>query len=149
MDVMTVTKAAFWLRHKHLHLQCFISNYEHASKVQSDWKRYERLESMRLSVLLRIVFTFVYGVKGNERADMFAGNAEISAGLAMDHANVFHAFHEASRVEDSGWEGDSTTFVKLKFGHVKLSTTRHNLFVDSNRVVVNQMITDTVSRYTL
>jgi hypothetical protein len=71
-------------------------------------------------------------VSRNECADMFTLKAVLSGGRTMDHGDVLHCFREAGWVEDSHEHGNSTTIVRLRDGHIKLGTARHEHFVGSN-----------------
>jgi hypothetical protein len=110
------------------------------------------LDSLRRSNLICIFVIFVpghTGVRKNERANRLAGTAVIYYGSAMNHSDVLHALCEAERVDDSLEDSESDTMERLRDGHVKLGVTRYEQYVGSQRRIVNQMRTGTVSRHTL
>jgi hypothetical protein len=91
-------------------------------------------------------------VRGNERAHRLAGTAVISGGHAMDDADVLHALSEEGKVKDILKNKESSTMVRwsdLRDGQVKLSAARYEHYIGSQRRMVNQMRTSTVSRHTL
>jgi hypothetical protein len=62
---------------------------------------------------------------------------------------VLHAIREAGRVEDSLGDKESSTMERLSDGQVKLGTARYEQYAGSQRRIVNQIRTGTVSRHAL
>jgi hypothetical protein len=62
---------------------------------------------------------------------------------------VLHALRQMGRVEDSLGDKESSTMERLRDGQVKLGVARHEQYADSQRRMVNQIRTSTVSRHTL
>jgi hypothetical protein len=89
------------------------------------------------------------GVRGKERADRLAGTALISDGCAMDHVDVLQALSEAGRVEDSLGDKELSTMERLRDVQVKLGAVRYEQYAGSQRQIVNQIRTGTVSRHML
>jgi hypothetical protein len=67
-------------------------------------------------------------------------------GRAIDHADVLHALRETGRVEDSLGDKESITMERLRDGQVKLGAARYEQYAGSQKRIVNQMRTGTVSR---
>jgi hypothetical protein len=88
------------------------------------------------------------GVKRNERTDRLAGTADISYGREMDHTNVLHDLREEWKTH---METRSQVLWKalLRDGQVKLGGTRYEQYAGSQRRMLNQIRTGTVSRHTL
>jgi hypothetical protein len=60
---------------------------------------------------------------------------------------VLHAVREAGSVEDSLGDSVSDAMERLRDGQVKLDAARHEHYAGSERRIVNQMRTGTVSRH--
>jgi hypothetical protein len=120
-------------------------------KIESGWMCREWLISLRWLNLVSISLSFLSqampGVRGNERADRLAGMGVIFDGRAMDHADMLHALNEAGRV-DSLADSESDTMERLKDGQVKLGAARYEHHAGSQKQIVNQMRTGTVSHQT-
>jgi hypothetical protein len=71
--------------------------------------------------------------------------AVIFNGRAMDHADALHALREAGRLEVSLGDKESNTMERLRYGEVKIGAARHEHYAGSQRQMVNQMSTGTVS----
>ena len=72
-------------------------------KIESGLLRRQWVESLRKSVLTRLVFIFVpghTGVRGNERADRLAESAIVGDGQAMDRADILNVIRDARREAD-------------------------------------------------
>jgi hypothetical protein len=67
----------------------------------------------------------------------------------MGDADVLHALREARRVEDSLGDKELSTMERLRDGQVKLGAARYEQYAGSQRRLVNQMKTGSVSRHTL
>jgi hypothetical protein len=67
----------------------------------------------------------------------------------MNHADVLHALCEAGRVKDSLGNKESSTMERLRDGQVKLGAARYEQYAGSQRRIMNQIRTGTVSRHTL
>jgi hypothetical protein len=107
------------------------------------------LISLKRSNLVSTSFIFVpghAGVRGNKRPNGLARTAVIFDGRAMDHADVLHAVREAGRVKYSLGNKESSTMERLRDIHVKFGAARYD---GSQRGIVNQMRTGTVSSHTL
>jgi hypothetical protein len=103
------------------------------------------------SNLLCIFVIFVpghIGVRGNDRGDKLAGIATISDGRVMNHAYVLHALCEPGRVEDSLVDSYLDTTEKQRDGQVNLGAARYEHYAGSQRRMVNQMRTGTLSHQT-
>jgi hypothetical protein len=62
---------------------------------------------------------------------------------------VLHALRQAGRVEDSLGDKESSTIERLRDGQAKLGEARYKHYAGSQRRLVNQIRTGTVSHHTL
>jgi hypothetical protein len=75
--------------------------------------------------------------------------AVICDGHAMDHDDVLHALRDSGREKVSHEDKESNTMERLSDGQVQLGVGRYEQFAGSQRRIVNQMRTGTVSHHTL
>jgi hypothetical protein len=80
---------------------------------------------------------------------MLAETSDIFYSRAMDHAYMLHVIREDKKSGGLTWRGWISNKEKLRDGQVKLGAVRHEQFAGSQRQMVNQMRTGTVSRHML
>ena len=121
-------------------------------RIEAGSLRAEWLAAIGSTAIMGIVWIFCpghAGVKGNEKADQLAGNANIDENLKMDKAEVMKKLSEHLRHQEIEEEEAHYAIERMREMGVKRGEGRKTQLAGRCRKVRNQVLTGTISQDTL
>ena len=151
MEIKAITEALEWMKNTNYTSAIFVtdsmSSLEKVKKnmLYADWKRH--INGTNLNSIRWIFCPGHAGVRGNERADELAGQAQIGGTLTLDPATVLASAQERIFREEENEE--SHTLEVLKGKGIKRGAGRSSHMRGPARRISNQLTMETISLHTL